>query len=368
MTNYSKLSTVGLLLVLILIGAAMCVNAQTPKFKVGDHIEFSQNSACIGDRFALRGVGTIVQVNTTPSTMNYVIKFDPDGGGSGTMIVPIRHQDCGMKASAPPKTGDNAATGNATVAERRNVQPEKKDDAQTTANGGAKFKVDDRVEFSANNACLEAQYAIPTKGTIEEVNPGMTSRNYVILADPLPGQAPRQMTIPMAREECGMRALGGPAPNIPVDKLRVDENGTVLADRALLDCDNLKHDGRNGQPLPVDLAKKLIRCLYEKPSAVGQDGATTMDITEFRVGAPRKWILYQDRGQGSFNTIVYPVHVRWNTKTFTRARNDVVTNREATFTCFADNDNLWQCGITSDPQKEGTKQEIMVKPNAQFIR
>lgn len=72
----------------------------------------------------------------------------------------------------------------------------------------------------------------------------------MLLADPLPGQAPRRMTIPMAREECGMRALGGLAPKIQVDKLRVDENNTVLADRELLDCEHLKHDGRNGSPPP----------------------------------------------------------------------------------------------------------------------
>jgi hypothetical protein len=224
-----------------------------------------------------------------------------------------------------------------------------------------KYKEGDRVEFSANNACLGSQYAIPTKGTIEEVNPSPTARYYLILADPLPGQAPRRMTIPMARQECGMRALAGAAPQIQTDKLRVDEHGTVLADRALLDCAHLKHDGKNGSPLPPELAKQLIRCLWEKPSPVGQDGATTMDITEFKIFAPRRWILYEDRGQGAANTLVYPVRVKWNMKTFYRTRNVLTTDREATFTCFADITNLWQCGTAAGPRQDGKTQEIMVK-------
>ncbi|HJX82953.1 MAG TPA: hypothetical protein VJ723_01270 [Candidatus Angelobacter sp.] len=224
-----------------------------------------------------------------------------------------------------------------------------------------KYKVGDRVEFSENGACLGAQYAIPSKGTIIEVNAG-TAKNYVMQVDPLPGKAPRIVTRPIYTQECGFRPLGGPAPSILTDKLRVDGNGTVLADRVLLDCDNLNHSGRNGTPLPVELAKKLIRCLYEKPSPVGQDGATTMDINAFTPGAPHRWRLYIDQGQGAANTLVYPVHVQWNMKTFYRTRNVAITAKEYTFTCFADTMNLWQCGFATGPNKEGKSQEIVVKP------
>ncbi len=224
-----------------------------------------------------------------------------------------------------------------------------------------KYKEGDRVEFSENAACLGTQYAIPSKGTIIQVNAG-TARNYVMQVDPLPGKAPRIVTRPISSQECGFRPLGGAAPKIATEKLRVDGNGTVLADRALLDCNNLKHSGRNGPPPPVDLAKKLIRCLYEKPSPVGQDGATTMDIAAFTMGAPHRWRLYIDQGQGAFNTLVYPVHVKWNMETFYRSRNVRVTGKEMTFTCFADTMNLWQCGFATGPNKEGKTQEIVVKP------
>ena len=222
-----------------------------------------------------------------------------------------------------------------------------------------KYKEGDRVEFSENAACLGTQYAIPAKGTILKVNTG-TAMNYVIQVDPLPGKAPRIVTRPIYSQECGFRPLAGAAPKILTDKLSVDENGTVLADRELLDCDNLKHDGRNGSPPPVELAKKLIRCLYEHPSPVGQDGAATMDITEFTIGAAHRWRTYIDTGQGTPNTLVYPVHVKWNMKTFYRWRNVQMTDKEATFTCFADATNLWQCGIATGPNRDGKNQEIKV--------
>ena len=135
----------------------------------------------------------------------------------------------------------------------------------------------------------------------------------------------------------------------------------MLADRELLDCENLKHGGRNGQPPPVELLKKLIRCLYEKPSHVGQDGATTMDITDFTIGAPHKWRTYIDQGQGTLNTLVYPVHVGYNFKTFYWSRNVDTRDKEMTFTCFADAVNLWQCGFATGPNKEGKVQEYVVK-------
>jgi hypothetical protein len=222
-----------------------------------------------------------------------------------------------------------------------------------------KYKVGDRVEFSENGACLGEQFAIPSKGTIIEVNTKYGA--YVVQVDPLPGKAPRTVSRPIYTQECGFRPLAGAAPKILTDKLRVDENNTVLADRELLNCDNLKHNGRNGAPPPVDLAKKLIRCLYEHPSPVGQDGATTMDITEFAIGAPHRWNRNQDLGQGNAATLVYPVHVRWNQKTFYRTRNVQITNKEMTFTCFVDTTNLWQCGGATGPHKDGKTQEIVVQ-------
>ena len=226
-----------------------------------------------------------------------------------------------------------------------------------------KYKQGDRVEVDTihvdvlhgGNPALQSW----SKGTVMQVDTGIAQR-YVFQLDPLPGKLPERHTMPFYDQDCCIRPLAGAAPKILAEKLRVDENETVLADREVLDCENLKHDGRNGSPPPVDLAKKLIRCLYERPSPVGKDGATTMDITEFTIGGPHRWVTGIDSGQGAANTLVYPVHVKWNMKTFYHSRNVLVTDKEMTFTCFADTLNLWQCGFATGPNKEGKKQEIVV--------
>lgn len=353
MKKFKKMSSLILFLIAL---TATVTNAQTPKFKVGDRVEFMDSRRCLDDQSAVPTVGVIVEV--VPGLGGrYVIQPDTKKGEYRKSPISItnEYEKCGMRLAA--NNQDNPANGgNAT--NPNNEQTKKNDNA--AGEGEAKFKEGDRIEFSQNAACLGEQYSIPTKGTIIQVNPGI-AKNYVILADPLPGQAPKQMAIPMTRQDCAMRLLGGIAPKFQTDKLLVDENNTVLADRELLDCDNLKHSGKNGSPLPVDLAKKLIRCLYEHPSPDGQDGATRMDIVEFTVGVPHRWNRNQDLGQGNASTLVYPVHVKWNQKTFYRERNVQITGSEMMFTCFADTTNLWQCGGAAGPHKDGKTQEIMVK-------
>jgi len=158
-----------------------------------------------------------------------------------------------------------------------------------------------------------------------------------------------------------LRPAGGGAPKIESDKLRVDANGTVLADRALLDCQNLKRGPvRNGQPLPAELAKKLIQCVFEKPSEPGMDGATKMDITEFVPGAVRRWNPRDDTGiSATVNTLVYPFRVKWTQKTFYHLHNQVETGIERLFTCYVDVDQ-WYCG-QAQSIKGGEKRLIQVK-------
>jgi hypothetical protein len=223
------------------------------------------------------------------------------------------------------------------------------------AQNSPKFKVGDRVEVTMSHGVGPWE-----KGSIVQVN--VNYGNYVVQIDPFPGMTPRNITVPMYYDTQGFIRLGGGAlPQILTDNLRVDRNNTVLANRDLLDCQNLVRGGKNGSPLPIELAKKLIRCHYEAPSPVGQDGATTMDITDFTTGASRAWVVGIDRGQGELNTRVYPVHVRWNQKTFYRTRNVAITDKEATFTCFADNTNLWICGIAAGPNNDGKTQEFLIK-------
>ena len=346
-------------------------SAQTPKFKEGDRVEFDSNGAGFNSKFAYVQKGTIVQVDAG-KFMRYVIQPDPTNGYQPSRLtMPIYKQDDCMRLTAKEAAAAAAPAGPAAPPAKRNDAPGNagpapggaKGNAQNQGNGQARYKPGDRVEVETVHAGFNSPNAIVNKGTITEVDSGKFMR-YVIQLDPVPGKLPVRHTMPLEDENCCLRPLGGPAPAIKSEVLRVDGNGTVLADRPLLDCNNLKHDGRNGQALPMELAKQLIRCLYEKPSPFGQDGATKMDIVDFKQAPSRKWILYQDQGQGTLDTLVYPVLVTYNVKTFYRGRNAVITGKQMTFTCFADKFNLWQCGFATGPNHEGKKEDILVKPPA----
>ena len=229
-------------------------------------------------------------------------------------------------------------------------------------NGDGQFKVGDRVEVDIA-MMADPKNSNYSKATINEVD--LPNRSYVVTVDPLPGKLPKQFRI-LIRDygKHWIRPIrgGGNGPKILTEKLQVDENGTVLADRELLDCENMAHGGRNGAAPPTELLKKLIRCLYEMPSQPGMDGATTMDVTGFSVGAARRWEIYRDIGQGNANTLVYPIRVAWNQKTFYRTNNEQKTGVEGMYTCFVDKTNLWQCGHADGPNKDGTVQQIVVTP------
>jgi hypothetical protein len=251
----------------------------------------------------------------------------------------------------------------------------RKADAQDPHYPQPKFKVGDRVEYDYLTTS-NPEKAMWKKATIIEIKiqkfPPDTF--YVVQLDPLPNKLPQVYTIPVRLAEGPgyypdqwhtigwlRPGGGGSAPQIETDKLRVDENGTVLADRELLDCKDLKQGtARNGPPPPAELAKKLIRCLYEKPSEPGMDGATKFDISEFSAGAPHRWIRGEDLGAGAtINTMVYPFRVKWTQKSFNHTFNQVYTNSEAIFTCYVAVDK-WYCGL-GQTIKDGEKKMIQVK-------
>jgi len=225
------------------------------------------------------------------------------------------------------------------------------------------YKVGDRIEIDTLMARDPAS-SVYKKGTITAVD--AKDNSYIVRVDPLPGRLPEVYRMPVrSYGPHWIRPISGgaqTAPRILSAKLRTDQYGTVLANRPLVDCVHFAHGGTNGAPPPRALAAKLIRCLYEKPSAVGMDGATTMDIASLTIGAPHRWVVYEDMGQGTAATLVYPAHVTWTSETFYRTRNVLTTNREGSFTCFADATNLWQCGGSTGPRQPGSIQEILVTP------
>lgn len=281
----------------------------------------------------------------------YINKYAPGGGHiQEQQRSYIEDNFVGVCAVEGGNANQDAADDNKTGNQKPNANADGNDNA---APNNGQFKVGDRVQVSIIGSTNDKDYQPCT------IIRDLQHNSYGVGCDPWHGQP--YMEYSVLPKWVRAWANASAAPKIPIDKLRVDENDTVLADRELLDCDNLNHNGRNGTPPPTELAKKLIRCLYERPSPVGQDGATTMDITAFTIGAPHRWKLNEDMGQGNLNTLVYPVHVKWNMKTFYRTRNVQVTDKEQMFTCFADTTNLWQCGTAAGSHKDGKTQEIVVK-------
>jgi hypothetical protein len=230
----------------------------------------------------------------------------------------------------------------------------------TAQKPAAKYKEGDRVEVDTIEATNPAN-AKWKKGTIIKVDLGINMA-YTVQVDPLPGKLPETMHVPIRPYAEGwLRPLAGAAPQIETDKLRIDNNGTVLADRELIDCKNLKQPpARNGQPLPGELSRKLIQCLLEKPADPGSDGAVTMDISEFKPGAARRWNPREDTAfAGTANSLVYPVRVKWTQKTFYRTYDAIITDKEQMFTCYVEVDK-WYCGY-SIVLKDGEKKQISVK-------
>ncbi len=356
-------------IIFMTVVTATIMKAQTPQFKVGDHVEVDANmtSWTWPDNKQQWMPATVIEVDQRPGYRPaYMVKMDGTGETRRIPITPNPAEKVWIRpggAQNGNNIGGNNGGGNngAGPVDGRGGQPGNNDA------GGAQFKVGDRVEVDELNVSTSspASMQLWKKGTVTAIDtrPGYRP-GYVIQIDPEPGQLPKTHWVPITRnstERIWIRATGGTAPKIETDKLHVDKNNTVLADREPLDCSSFKQPAaRNGSALPVDLAKKLVRCaLGENPSPQGGEGASTVDISTFQVGAPRRWNLRIDTGAGGTpETIVYPVRAKYSTKTFHLEQNIVVTDREQMFACSVQIGE-WVCG-PDQVLKEGQQTRIQV--------
>jgi len=339
------------LLAILALGFASLAHAQEIKYKVGDHIEVDtlMSSSPAGASYQK---GTIVGIDdANPADKAYLVVLDSNPNYRMRYIIRnyTQHWIRDIQGGDAPAKPTGGATGNTAANKTGPANPQ-----------GAKYKESDRVEVDIVQANNPAN-AIWKKGTVIKVDTG-TAMAYTVRLDPLPAKLPEEVHIPIRPYAEGwLRPLVGSAPKIESEKLRVDENNTVLADREILDCKNLKAGpARNGQAPPTDLVKKLIRCLYERPADPGMDGARTMDIIEFAPGAPHRWNLREDSGAGgTANTLVYSFRVRWNQKTFYRTYNQIEIGNERVFTCYVDVDK-WYCG-SAQFLRDGEKKQVQVQ-------
>lgn len=134
--------------------------------------------------------------------------------------------------------------------------------------------------------------------------------------------------------------------------------GTVMADRPIEKCPvDQKQVARNAKPDTAVIAK-LIKCLWEAPSAPGMDGALTVDLTPLKVGQPRRWNRLTDIGNGNLDTMVFPIQTDYTWKTFYRTQTRVLVSR-GIFNCYVNTLSEWQCGLG---ESKKISEETIKKP------
>ena len=194
-----------------------------------------------------------------------------------------------------------------------------------TATAAYDFNVGDRVEVDALG--------------IGKWEPGVViaenSESYLVRTDPLrPGMPYGEYTIPKTGAWVDrIRPSNAPLP----DAQKPDKRKPT----GILDCPITK--GIYGENLSVPTAKKMVRCLIEYYE--GDDYASRVDIKQFKVGKPRLWNPYNDIGQGTRDTLVYPIKVTAVQLEWTKGW---VTERRwlRIYDCYYSTLDEWRCGLS----------------------
>lgn len=126
----------------------------------------------------------------------------------------------------------------------------------------------------------------------------------------------------------------------------------TLVGRAILQCPVEQPDAKNGSAPDAELLKKIIRCKKgEKAAAKGyKEGAVTVEVTALKIGAPRAWSYKQDTGNGTKDTVVYPVKVTYTERTHYMTRTEVSENWIRVLNCYVNSFGEWQVG-SEEPVK-----------------
>ncbi len=227
-----------------------------------------------------------------------------------------------------------------------------KENEQTKNQTEAKFKPGDRVE------CDKAGIDSWEKGTVMPFIKGdrtdvgtfrvrldAHARNGMYL-DGIHCMATRMRLLP------GEKPYETEKTAVPVGKATVDKDNTLSADRPIMECPVEQTSVRNGASPNVELFKKIIRCRKgEKPASKGMDGAVTVEITAFQIGAARQWIYSRDIG-GKPGTRIYPVKVTYTVKTFYRNKTEVSQNWIRILNFYVNEFGEWTIG-SEEPIKIG---------------
>jgi hypothetical protein len=144
-------------------------------------------------------------------------------------------------------------------------------------------------------------------------------------------------------------------------KTEVAADGTVGADRPILDCPIKQPEARNGASPDLELLKKVFRCQYgEKPAPPGYDGAATVDVLSMQVGRSRKWRFNGatgggDLGGGDADTVVWPIRIAFTNKEHYRFSTTVWEGSIRIFNFFVNSFGEWQYGAAESVKRAETR-------------
>jgi hypothetical protein len=177
---------------------------------------------------------------------------------------------------------------------------------------------------------------------------------------PAPGAAPRASSpAPRPAPPAGLDLPPATKPALP--KPGVAADGTVGADRPILDCPIKQPRTKNGAAPELELLKKVFRCQYgEKPAAPGFDGAVTVDVESMQAGKSRLWRFNGatgggDLGGGDADTVVWPIRIAFSNKEHYRTSTTVWEGSIRIFNFFVNSFGEWQYGSAETVKRAETR-------------
>lgn len=242
-------------------------------------------------------------------------------------------------------------------------------ECDTTGNGSG-FRKAKVVPFQPGDVYngYDASSGYFVRVEIDGWGPGSTIPCKVENLRAAPAAPPTAAPAPAPR---GEPATGRPAPRGGLDlppatkpgpaTTEVAADGTVGADRPILDCPIKQPQARNGASPDLELLKKVFRCQYgEKPAAPGYDGAATVDVLSMQVGRSRKWRFNAgtgggDLGGGDADTVVWPIKIEFTNKEHYRTSTTVWEGSIRIFNFFVNSFGEWQYGSAESVKRAETR-------------
>ena len=309
-----------LALAVFMFAASSLATAQdmNQNYEVGDKVEIKRAEGWVK--------GVVIEIGGSGSSFS--VQYEPDGH-----VSYVRRDVMRLLGGAKPPTAAN---------QNNQTQPTQTGTPNNTAN---KYKIGDRVQCERTDMqAWETGTVVPLRKTDFQ-----DGRIYRVLLDSyskaglyLDGH---DCTVERMRPLAGAAPFKGETPAIPVGNVTIDDENTVSADRAIMECPVPQTKVKNGAGPNIELFKKLIRCRKGEKAAArkGADGAVTVEVTSLVPGATRPWEYGRDMG-GKPGTIIHPVKATFHYKTFYRSSTQVSQNWISIINFYVNSFGEWEFG------------------------